>query len=100
MVQVNWTNQAVNDLKEIADYIKKDSVKYAKIQIQRIRQRTQILKQYQLAGEKLESFEDLNIRQLDEGSYVILYWIKGETQVDILTVYHTARDLNRRTLLF
>jgi toxin ParE1/3/4 len=100
MVRINWTDQAVNDLKEIADYIKKDSIKYAKIQIQRIRQRTQILKQYQLAGEKLESLEDSNFRQLVEGSYVILYRIKGETQVDILTVHHSARDLNRRTLLF
>ncbi|WP_339868811.1 type II toxin-antitoxin system RelE/ParE family toxin [uncultured Algoriphagus sp.] len=100
MVRVNWTNQAVNDLKEIAEYISKDSKRYAKIQIQRIRQRTHILKQYQLAGQKLEIFGELNIRQLVEGSYIILYRTRGDTQVDILTDHHSARDLNRRTLLF
>ncbi|MEB2781048.1 type II toxin-antitoxin system RelE/ParE family toxin [Algoriphagus sp. C2-6-M1] len=67
MVRVNWTDQAVNDLKEIAEYISKDSKRYAKIQIQRIRQRTHILKQYPLAGQKLEIFGELNIRQLVEG---------------------------------
>lgn len=29
MVQINWTEQAKPDLKEIADYISIDSVKYA-----------------------------------------------------------------------
>ncbi|RAI92218.1 type II toxin-antitoxin system RelE/ParE family toxin [Algoriphagus yeomjeoni] len=101
MVRVNWTDQAVNDLKEIAEYISKDSKRYAKIQIQRIiRQRTHILKQFQLAGQKLEVFGDLNIRQLVEGSYVILYHVKVDNQVDILTVHHSSRDLNQRALLF
>lgn len=100
MVRVNWTDQSVKDLKEIAEYISKDSKRYAKIQIQRIRQRTHILKQYQLAGQRLETFGDLNIRQLTEGSYVILYHVKGDAQVDILTVHHSSRDLSRRTILF
>ncbi len=100
MVRVNWTDQAVNDLKDIAEYISKDSKSYAKIQIQRIRQRTHILKQYQLAGQKLEIFGDLNIRQLVEGNYLILYHVKGDNQVDILTVHHSSRDLSLRTLLF
>jgi len=37
MVQIRWTNLAVEDLESIYDYISKDSVKYAKIQVIRIK---------------------------------------------------------------
>ncbi len=37
MVRVNWSLAAVEDLKNIKDYISKDSKQYAKIQIRRIK---------------------------------------------------------------
>jgi len=33
MVPINWTHQAVSDLKNISDYISKDSKVYAKRQV-------------------------------------------------------------------
>jgi len=36
MVKLKWTDQAITDLDEIAEYIARDSVKYAKIQVKRI----------------------------------------------------------------
>lgn len=36
MVQINWTFQAKSDLKDIAEYISKDSKNYAKLQILKI----------------------------------------------------------------
>ncbi len=49
MVHLNWTNQAVSDLKEIADYISKDSIKYAKIQVKRLKKRTIILREPEMS---------------------------------------------------
>jgi toxin ParE1/3/4 len=100
MVQINWTNQSVLDLKEIAKYIGSDSKKYAKIQILRIKQRTQILKKNPFCGQELSFFNLPEIRQLVVGSYVIIYKIKTETRIDILTVHHASRDLSRRKLNF
>ncbi len=37
MVKVVWTNYAYLDLKDIHDYIAKDSIKYAHFQIRRIK---------------------------------------------------------------
>jgi len=54
MVQLNWTYQAVLDLKDIAEYIGKDSKKYSKIQIQRIKTRTQILKSHPSSGQQID----------------------------------------------
>ncbi|HEA29458.1 MAG TPA: type II toxin-antitoxin system RelE/ParE family toxin [Leeuwenhoekiella sp.] len=53
MVQINCTFQAKNDLKDIADYISKDSKRYAKLQVDRIKQKTQVLKSHQYSGKKV-----------------------------------------------
>ena len=37
MARLNWTDQAILDLVNIADFIAKDSVRYAKITVTRIR---------------------------------------------------------------
>ena len=44
MVRVNWTFQAKDDLKAIAEYISKDSKHYAKLQVIRLKNRTRVLK--------------------------------------------------------
>jgi addiction module RelE/StbE family toxin len=98
MVQIKWTDQAVSDLREIALYISRDSKKYAKIQVQKIKERTQILKKNPFAGQLIVFFNLEEIRQLVIGSYIIIYKVVSETQVDILTVHHSSRDLGSRSL--
>ena len=44
MVRINWTFQAKDDLKDIAEYISKDSKRYAKLQVTRLKTRTRVLK--------------------------------------------------------
>jgi addiction module RelE/StbE family toxin len=98
MVQINWTFQAKNDLKSIADYISKDSKKYAKLQIDRIKERTQILKSHPYSGKKVIEIDSDLIRELIEGNYRIIYKIVTENQIDILTIHHSARDFRKRKL--
>lgn len=98
MVQIKWTDQAVLDLKAIALYISRDSKKYAKIQVQKIKERTQILKRYPYFGQIVTFFNLKDIRQLVVGSYIIIYKVIHETQVDILTIHHSSRDLGSREI--
>jgi plasmid stabilization system protein ParE len=56
MVQINWTNQAVFDLKEITAYISKDSKKYARLQVQRLKVRTHIFKTNPFSGPSIDFF--------------------------------------------
>lgn len=95
MVQINWTLQSKNDLKSIAEYIAKDSKKYAKFQVQKIRQRTKILTFQIYIGKIVPEIDKENIRELIEGNYRIIYFIVNEERIDILTVHHSARDLTR-----
>ena len=98
MVRINWTLQAKNDLKNIADYISKDSVVYAKRQVLRIRNRTNILKTQIRIGKIVPEIENPDIRKLIEGNYRIIYKIVAENRIDILTIHHSARDLTRRDI--
>ena len=66
MVQINWTKQAQKDLKNIADFIANDSVRFARIQINKIRNRTKILKEHPLIGRIVPEFKDKTIRELIE----------------------------------
>jgi addiction module RelE/StbE family toxin len=98
MVQINWTIQAKDDLKAIAEYISKDSKQYAKLQVIRLKNRTSILKTQIRAGKIVTEISRENIRELIEGSYRIIYKIVEDNQIDILTIHHSARDLARRKI--
>ena len=98
MVRINWTLQATSDLKDIAEYISKDSKKYAKLQIIRIKTRTKILNSQIYSGKIVEEINQQNIREIIEGNYRIIYKIVDPERVDILTVHHSARDLYRRNI--
>lgn len=98
MVQIDWTFQAKDDLKNIAEYISKDSRKYARLQILRLRQRTKILTSHVYSGKMVPEIENPTIRELAEGNFRIIYKIVNEKRVVILTVHHSSRDLSRRKL--
>ncbi|MCF6240277.1 MAG: type II toxin-antitoxin system RelE/ParE family toxin [Bacteroidales bacterium] len=99
MVQINWTFQARDDLKAIAEFISKDSIIYAKRQIQRIKNRTNILKTHIYSGKIVIEIDRSDIRELIEGNYRIIYKIVHINRVDILTVHHSARDLSKREIV-
>jgi plasmid stabilization system protein ParE len=99
MVRIKWTIQAKDDLQGIAEYIALDSVKYAKLQIARIKIRTQILKTHIRTGRITPEINNPNIRELVEGNYRIIYKIKSEKNISIITIHHSARDLTRREVI-
>jgi len=98
MVQINWTYQAKDDLKSIALYISTDSIKYARLQINKIKERTQVLKSFSKSGRVVPEIGDENIRELIEGQFRIIYKICSMSKIDILTIYHSARDLSKTTI--
>jgi addiction module RelE/StbE family toxin len=91
MVEIKWTNFAIENLKEIGDHIEKDSLKYAEIVVNSLFDSTEILEQYPLSGRVVPEFNDNNIRELIRGSYRIVYRILNENRIDILTIHHSAR---------
>ena len=56
MVKIVWTELSVFDLKDILDYILKDSKRYAENQIRRIKSKTLILKTQPESGRVVPEF--------------------------------------------
>jgi plasmid stabilization system protein ParE len=99
MVQINWTRIAVDDLNSIYDFISRDSRKFAQIEVIKIKTRTYILKKNPFAGKEVTEKGNVAIRELVEGNYRIIYKITNKGRIDILTIHHSSRDLNRREFL-
>ena len=93
MVRLNWTIQSVNDLKDIAVYISKDSKRYARMLVTRIRDKAKVLKIQPDSGRMVDEFERKDVRELLEGNYRIIYQKVNDSQIDILTIHHSARRL-------
>ena len=93
MVKLNWTNQAKNDLVSIAEYIAQDSVKYAKIQIRRIRERAKQVINNPQSGRIVPELANPKIREVILGNYRIIYVLVDDERVDIITIHHSARIL-------
>lgn len=96
MVRIVWTELSVADLKEIFDYISKDSSRYASIVVNQIHLKVQIVSSNPNIGKIVPEFNKKNIREILSGhSYRIIYKIKNNEQIDILRVYHSARLLKK-----
>jgi len=81
---------AKDDLKNIFEYIKRDSVVYARKEITAIRFVTNRLKANQYLGKKFENFNNEFVRELVFKNYRIIYEIIDQ-RIVILTIHHHAR---------
>jgi addiction module RelE/StbE family toxin len=99
MAKIVWTDLSVFDLKEIFDYISKDSKRYAENQVKRIKEKTSILKTRPKTGRVVPELEIKEIREIIEGNYRIVYRVLNDEVVEILTIHHSSRDFNSREIL-
>ena len=76
----------------------KDSKRFTQMQVIRIKAVTKILLRFPPSGKVVSEINQKEIREVIEGNYRIIYKNVSPTQIDILTVHHSARDLSRRKL--
>ncbi len=93
MVKLIWTDQAIDDLGDIGDYIAENSEKYAKLTVQKLHKRVDVLKNFPQAGRIVPEKDEENVRELIEGNYRIIYQVASDNLIYILTVYHSSRNL-------
>ena len=98
MVQIRWSKQASLDLKEIYDFISRDSRHYARLEVVLIKTKTDLLKTNPLLGNMVPELGRAEIRQLIQRNYRIIYKIIDENRIDILIIHHSSRDLSKRSL--
>jgi toxin ParE1/3/4 len=89
---IKWTQSAWNDLEAAADYISKDSPRYAASFVQEVRDAARSLNTLAFRGRVVPEFNDTNIRELFLKSYRLIYQITAQ-QIYVLGLIHGARDL-------
>jgi toxin ParE1/3/4 len=89
-LNVNFTPQAQDDLRAIREWIALDNELAAERVIARIRQTVMMFEQFPLLGHEGE-VPDTREFKVTGLPYLIVYCIASATDLDILTVIHSAR---------
>lgn len=90
-MRVHWTDTAMEHLSAIHDYIAQSSKKYAQRVVDRLTRRSQQIGMFPLSGRIVPEFEVEQIREVIEGQYRIIYYIKPG-QIDVLAVIHGVQQ--------
>ena len=93
MVKVIWTEQAIEDLTNIADFSSRYSDQYASSIVSKLFSKTNILKTMPRIGRMVPEKSQDAVRELIEGNYRVIYEITSEDRIEVLTVHHSARPL-------
>jgi len=89
-VKVKWSENALNDLIRLAEFIERDNPRAAKEFAAKLFRKADILKEQPLCGRKVPEFDDPKLRELIEGNYRLVY--KAErNSITILTVFEGRR---------
>ena len=91
MAKIIFSKIARLDLKEIIEYIKRDSVKYAYLEKKKIEDAVEKLIQQPTLGRMVPELNDESFREFIFRNYRIIYQIVSEDHINILTIHHHAR---------
>ncbi len=94
MAQVRWSLMATRDMRDIEEFIARDSSLYAVAFVNRLVEVTRELAQFPRMGRVVPEFKREQLREVIYRTYRIVYVLTDE-EVVILRVVHSARDLRR-----
>lgn len=87
-----WTDHALNDLDQIANYITSGSSAYASGFVRQVMSRADSLELFPMAGSVVPEIDRDDIRETFVKKYRVIYQF-DQNEVRILAVIHGAREL-------
>ncbi len=91
-MKIEWTEPAIEDLRNLHGYIARDSEVYASSFVERIILAAEKLSDFPRLGRVVPEADQENIRELLYQNYRIIYRVESEL-IEILTILHGHRDL-------
>ena len=91
MVKIVWSENALQDIEQISEFISKDSSDRAALFVSRLIDATEKLSQYPNSGRVIPEVKKDEYREVIYGAYRIMYKLEAK-EVLILAVIHSARD--------
>lgn len=91
-LRLRWTEQAVNQLGTIAEYISLASPVYAEQVVERLVMRLRQVQEFPESGRQVPEARRSNLRELIESPYRILYRV-APTTIEVIAIVHARQDL-------
>jgi len=92
MAKIVWTEIAIDDLNNIANYHSQYSDNFASALIKRLFNKPKILKEMPELGRVVPERDNESIRELIEGNYRIIYYFEKEIDtIEIITIHHASQ---------
>ena len=90
--QLEWSEEALEDIESIAAYIEKDSPFYAKSVVSKFFEKAEMLQDFSELGRIVPELNDTNIREIFVYSYRLVYKLH-QNKVTFVAVVHGKRLL-------
>ena len=90
---INWTGRAEDDMEQLIAYWSTISANSARLQIQRIFDKIDLIYAFPRSGRVVPEMGHPNIREHIVGYYRLVSYIVSEQQIDLLLLHHSLRPL-------
>ncbi len=90
--KLEWSEEALEDIESIANYIEKDSPTYARSVVSKFFEKAEILQKFSELGRKVPELNDITIREIFVYSYRLIYKLY-ENKILFVAVVHGKRLL-------
>jgi addiction module RelE/StbE family toxin len=87
---LRWTEQAVEDIRAIREFIERDSPRYGRLVAERLVESTSRIALFPKAGRVVPEIGREDVREIIVGEYRIVYRLEAEVAV-LLTVFRSSR---------
>ena len=94
-MKIIWSDEALNDLRAIHDFIARDSDLYAGRMIESLVSRIEQVAKMPTIGHTVHEFPKLGLRETHQGSYRLIYAFNAK-ELKVLTIIHMKQILRRR----
>ncbi len=95
MVTISWTNEALDDLQQIAEYLDQRSYALSAATVQAIFDRIENLEKFPKIGRVVPEFKLEFVREIIYSNYRIVYHIIDTYRIDIIAIHHSSRPLRK-----
>lgn len=96
MAEIIWSAESTRNLETIHAYIAEENPRAAEATVRGLIHKTDRLQHFPELGPPLQGYETRQLRALTYGHYRIIYRLADPTIVELVGIYHSAMDLNRR----
>lgn len=95
-MKIVWSAEARRDLRAIRSFIARDSEFYAAQMLRRLIERAERISTAPKRGHRVHEYPELDLREVHEPPYRILYRISN-AELEVIAIVHFKRRLGRLT---